>query len=89
MSLGADMRRREFLGVLGGAAAWPLEVRAQQVKTPVVAFLGIQSASAFAQRLNAFKQGLSETGYVDGRNVTVEYISAEGHTDQFPDWPSI
>ncbi|MBR1124243.1 ABC transporter substrate-binding protein [Bradyrhizobium lablabi] len=78
------MRRREFITLVGAAAAWPLVSRAQQAKIPVVAFLGIQSATAFAERLNGFKKGLSEAGYVDGRNVTVEYISAEGRTDQFP-----
>jgi hypothetical protein len=48
---------------------WPLAARAQQARTPVVAFLGVQSASAFAERMNAFKQGFCETGYVEGRNV--------------------
>ena len=78
------VRRNYFMIAAASLAALSLPVLAQQPKMPVVGFLGIQSASAFAERLSAFKQGLRETGYDEGRNVTVEYISAEGHTDQFP-----
>ena len=78
------MRRREFLGVIGGAAmAWPAAARAQST-IPVIGFLHSASASTFAEHIPAFRKGLSEAGYVDGQNVTVEYRWAEGHNETLP-----
>jgi len=75
------MRRRKFLGILGGAVAWPLPIHAQQAK-PVIGFLSGRSAEESASAVAAFATGLSEAGYIEGRNLSVEYRWAAGRYDQ-------
>jgi putative ABC transport system substrate-binding protein len=79
-----DLRRREFITVLGGAVAWPVTARVQQPTMPVVGFLGTASAGPFAHLVVGFRRGLQETGFVEGRNVAIEYRWAEGQYDRVP-----
>jgi putative ABC transport system substrate-binding protein len=82
------MRRREFSTLLGGAATastvWPFAARAQQKATPVIGMLGISTPSLAASNVAGLRQGLSETGYVEGQNLTIEYVWAEGRFDRMP-----
>jgi putative ABC transport system substrate-binding protein len=78
------MKRREFIAGLG-AAAWPLTARAQQAAVPVIGLVNSGSADASADHVRAFRKGLSETGYVEDQNVTVEYHYLEGQYDRLPE----
>ena len=77
------MRRREFISLLSGAM-WPIAVRAQQLVMPVIGFLHLTSLEANRENLAAFHRGLGDTGYIEGRNVAIEYLWAQGHNDRLP-----
>src|SRR5689334_17064803 len=78
---GSGMRRREFLSALGGAAAWPLTARAQHTGMPLVGVLGVESANPFVA---FFPKGLAEAGFIEGRNLALEYRWAESQIDRLP-----
>jgi putative tryptophan/tyrosine transport system substrate-binding protein len=79
------MKRRDFITLLGGAATWPIAARAQQASIPLVGLLLSSSAAANARLLDAFRSGMLELGYVEGRNTRYEYRFADGHLDRLPD----
>ena len=79
------MRRREFIkAIAGSAAAWPLAANAQQPTMPVIGFLGALSASDYANRVEALRAGLPDLGYVEGKNIAIEFRWAEGNYDRLP-----
>jgi putative ABC transport system substrate-binding protein len=80
------LKRRDFIALLGSAAAWPLAVRAQQAAMPVVGFMNVNSPETASHLVAAFRQGLRETGFVEGQNVAVEYRWAQGQYDRFPEF---
>jgi len=78
------IRRREFITLLGGTAAWPLAARAQQAATPLIGYFSGRSPEAEAPLLGAFRRGLEETGYLAGRNIAIEFRFSDGQDDQLP-----
>src|SRR5215208_5648950 len=79
-----NRRRREFLGIIGAAAAWPLAVRAQQQATPTIGFVSSRAPGESAGVVAAFRRGIGEVGFVEGRNVAIAFRWAEGHYDRLP-----
>ena len=84
LGVGEAMRRREFIAVIGTATAWPFVARAQQPNIPLVGFLNVGSSDGYRPMAAAFRQGLQETGYVEGQNVAIEYRWGEGQSDRLP-----
>src|SRR5579864_1029451 len=78
------MKRRHFITLIGSVAAWPLAARAQQPQLPVIGFLGSVAPQLYEIRLDAFRRGLKELGYVEGENVVVDYRWPEGQNDRLP-----
>ena len=84
LGVGEAMRRREFIAVIGTATPWPFVARAQQPNIPLVGFLNVGSSDGYRPMAAAFRQGLQETGYVEGQNVAIEYRWGEGQSDRLP-----
>ena len=84
MHLSRHTRRREFIAGVGSAAAWPVMARAQQLALPVIGFLGPTSATGYAPFLKGFHQGLGEAGFVEGKDIAVEYRWADDQIDRLP-----
>src|SRR5438874_13675009 len=80
-----DMRRREFISLLGGAASWPCGARAQQQAVPVVGYLHSDSPQPMTRLLAAFREGLSETGHVEGQNIAIEFRWAQNNLSLLPE----
>src|SRR5436305_220382 len=78
------MKRREFITLLGGATAWPVVVRAQQPAIPVIGFLHSGSPDQNIKRLEAFRKGLNQEGFIEGKTVTIEYRWAAGQNEKLP-----
>src|ERR1019366_1711493 len=79
------MKRRAFITLLGVATVWPFAARTQQSGLPVIGFLNVAAQEGYTHYVAAFRDGLKESGYVDGQNVAIEYRWAEGHYDRLPD----